>query len=408
MAAFAYKALTTAGRNANGVLEGDNARQIRQQLRDKGLMPLSVEQVSENALGGAKKSQFTLFKARISASELALITRQLATLVESALPIEEALLAVAEQCDKQRHKNMMMAVRSKVVEGHELAVAMAEFPSIFDDLYRAMVAAGEKSGHLDTVLNRLADYTEKRQQTRSQITQALIYPILMLSIATAIVIMLLTVVVPKIVGQFDHMGQDLPAMTQFLISTSDGLKANGIYILIALLLLIVGIKRLLQQPHLKLRYHRLILNLPMIGKVSKGLNTARFARTLSILTSSAVPLLEAMRIAGDVLENLHIKQAVADAAVNVKEGSSLRASLDNTKLFPPMMMHMIASGEKSGELQQMLGRAADNQDREFESLISVALKVFEPMLIVTMAMIVLFIVMAILQPILALNDMVNF
>jgi general secretion pathway protein F len=407
MAAFAYKALNAKGKNANGVLEGDNARQVRQQLREQGLIPLEVEQVAERAQNDGKGAAFSLFKPRISASDLALLTRQLATLVESALPVEEALLAVAEQSEKPRQKNMMMAVRSKVVEGHGLADAMAEFPSVFDDLYRAMVAAGEKSGHLDTVLNRLADYTERRQQTRSQISQALIYPSLMLFFAIGIIVMLMTFVVPKIVGQFTKTGQELPLITRILIATSEWLQNYGLFLFIAIVLLIVIIRRLLRQKHMKLRFHQLLLKLPLIGRVSRGMNTARFARTLSILSASAVPLLEAMRISGDVLENQHIKNQVSDAAVNVKEGSSLRAALDNTKMFPPMMMHMIASGEKSGELQQMLARAADNQDREFEALIGVSLKVFEPLLIVSMAGIVLFIVMAILQPILALNNMVN-
>lgn len=407
MAAFAYKAINARGRNVNGVLEGDNARQVRHQLREKALIPLEVEQVAERTQSARNNTGFTLFKPRISASDLALLTRQLATLVESALPVEEALLAVAEQSEKPRQKNMMMAVRSKVVEGHGLAEALSEFPSVFDDLYRAMVAAGEKSGHLDTVLNRLADYTERRQQTRSQIVQAMIYPSLMLFFAMSIVILLLTVVVPKIVGQFDHMGQDLPGITQVLIAVSNWLQNYGLFLLIAIVVIAVIVQRVLQQKHMKLRFHKAILSLPLIGRVSKGMNTARFARTLSILSASAVPLLESMRISGDVLENQHIKNQVADAAINVKEGSSLRAALENTKIFPPMMMHMIASGEKSGELQQMLGRAADNQDREFEALIGVSLKVFEPLLIVSMAGIVLFIVMAILQPILALNNMVN-
>lgn len=405
MAAFAYKAIDKTGRNKSGVLEGDNARQIRQQLREQSLMPIEVEQVAEKE----RRSQtgLNLFKPRISTGDLALLTRQIATLVEASLPIEEALLAVAEQCEKPRQKNMMMAVRSKVVEGHGLADAMAEFPYVFDLLYRAMVAAGEKSGHLDTVLNRLADYTEKRQQTRSQITQAMIYPSLMMFFAMGIVILLLTVVVPEIVGQFDHMGQDLPTITKVMIAISDWLRSYGVFLGLGILLLIVLMNRVLMQPAMKLRYHRFVLTMPLIGKVSRGLNTARFARTLSILTSSAVPLLESMKISSDVLENLHIKAAISEASINVKEGSSLRASLENTKMFPPMMMHMIASGERSGELQQMLGRAADNQDREFEALVGVSLKVFEPVLIVTMAAIVLFIVIAILQPILALNNMVN-
>ena len=405
MAAYAYQAMDKGGKTKNGVLEGDNPRQIRQQLREKGLIPMQVDQVAEKE----RKSQagFTLFKNTISASDLSLLTRQLSTLVEASLPIEEALLAVAEQCEKPRQKNMMMAVRSKVVEGHTLADAMAEFPHVFDDLFRAMVAAGEKSGHLDTVLNRLADYTEKRQQTKSQITQAMVYPSIMMFFAFAIVLLLLTVVVPKIVGQFQNMGQDLPTITQILIDVSEFLQAYGLALGIVLVILIVIVNRVLQQPVMKKRYHKFILGLPFIGKLSKGLNTARFARTLSILTSSAVPLLESMRIASEVLENLQIRAAVNTAAGFVKEGSSLRASLEQTKMFPPMMMHMIASGERSGELQQMLGRAADNQDRQFESLVGVSLKVFEPILIVTMATVVLFIVLAILQPIMALNSMVN-
>jgi general secretion pathway protein F len=405
MAAYAYQAMDKSGKNKNGVLEGDNPRQIRQQLREQGLIPMQVDQVAEKE----RKSQagFTLFKNTISASDLSLLTRQLSTLVEASLPIEEALLAVAEQCEKPHQKNMMMAVRSKVVEGHTLADAMAEFPHVFDDLFRAMVAAGEKSGHLDTVLNRLADYTEKRQQTKNQITQAMVYPSIMMFFAFAIVMLLLTVVVPKIVGQFQNMGQDLPTITQILIDVSDFIRTYGLALGVVLMTIAVIVNTMLQKPVMKKRYHGLILRLPLVGKLSKGLNTARFARTLSILTSSAVPLLESMRIASEVLENLQIRAAVNTAAGFVKEGSSLRASLEQTKMFPPMMMHMIASGERSGELQQMLGRAADNQDRQFESLVGMSLKIFEPILIVTMAAVVLFIVLAIIQPILALNSMVN-
>ncbi|MBT1451393.1 type II secretion system inner membrane protein GspF [Glaciecola sp. XM2] len=404
MPAFAYKALDTRGKNTAGVLEGDTPRQIRQQLREKSLIPVEVNQVKEDKVSERKLSFFT---PKISAADLALLTRQLATLIEAALPIEEALLAVAEQCEKPRQKNMMMAVRSKVVEGHDLAKALADFPRVFDTLYRAMVAAGERSGHLDTVLSRLADYTEKRQQTASQITQALVYPLVMMTVAIGVVIMLLTVVVPSIVEQFDTMGQELPLMTRILIAISDGLQNHGIVGGIVLLAVIFLINRILQVPRIRLTWHKRLLFLPIIGKLVRGTNTARFAQTLSILSASAVPLLESMRIAGNVLENLHLQNLVKAAAIRVKEGSSLRASLENTKVFPPMMMHMIASGERSGELQQMLARAANNQERELEATINMALKVFEPLLIVTMAGIVLFIVMAILLPILSLNSLVG-
>ncbi len=407
MAAFAFEAVTAQGKTKKGVLEGDNARQIRQQLREQALIPVAVEQVKEQAQRATKKWQFTLFTPRISASDLALLTRQLATLIEAALPIEEALLAVAEQSEKPRQKNMMMAVRSKVVEGFGLAEALADFPSAFDTLFIAMVAAGEKSGHLDVVLNRLADYTENREKTRSQVIQAMIYPALMMFFAIAITVLLLTVVVPKIVTQFDHMGQGLPPITQIVMNISTFLQASWMWVLALFFVAIIVAKRILRIPRMQLKFHHWLLSVPLIGKVNRGLNTARFARTLSILTASAVPLLEAMKIASDVLLNRHIKAQVSESASMVKEGASLRAALDQTKMFPPMMMHMIASGERSGELQQMLARAADNQDREFEALVGVSLKVFEPLLIVSMAGIVLFIVLAILQPIIALNSMVN-
>lgn len=404
MAAFSYKAMNAKGKNVSGVLEGDNPRQIRQQLREKGLVPLEVDQVAEKASKGASK--FTLFQPRISTSDLALLTRQLATLIESALPIEEALLAVAEQSDKPRHKNMMMAVRSKVVEGHGLADALSEFPSVFDTLYRAMVAAGEKSGHLDTVLNRLADYTERRQQVKSQIVQAMIYPIMMLVVAVGIVSLLLAYVVPKIIGQFDNMGQELPTVTQILIGMSDATRDYGLYALVVMGLLMVGYQRLLQKASFRLASDRRRLKMPVMGNVVKGLNTSRFASTLSILTASAVPVLEGMRIAGNVLDNKYIQGLVQDAAQRVQEGASLRSSLEQTKVFPPMMMHMIASGEKSGELQSMLARAADNQDREFEAQVNIALSIMGPVLILAMAGIVFFIVIAILLPIISLNSMI--
>ncbi|MCH1414689.1 MAG: type II secretion system inner membrane protein GspF [Glaciecola sp.] len=407
MAAFAFEAVNAKGKTQKGVLEGDNARQIRQQLREQKLIPVTVEQVKEQAKKSSTSFEFTFFKPRISASELSLLTRQLATLVEASLPIEEALLAVAEQSEKPRQKNMMMVVRSKVVEGFGLAEALGDFPSVFDTLFIAMVAAGEKSGHLDIVLNRLADYTENREKTRSQVVQAMIYPALMMFFAVAITVLLLTVVVPKIVTQFQHMGQGLPPITQLVMDISTFLQASWMWVVGLLIFSAMVAQRALAVPALQLRFHKWLLGVPLLGKVNRGLNTARFARTLSILTASAVPLLEAMKIASDVLLNRHIKAQVAESAVMVKEGASLRAALDKTKMFPPMMMHMIASGERSGELQQMLARAADNQDREFESLVSVSLKVFEPLLIVSMAGIVLFIVLAILQPIIALNSMVN-
>ncbi|WP_100658557.1 type II secretion system inner membrane protein GspF [Alteromonas flava] len=406
MPAYAYKALTQAGKNKSGVLEADTPRQVRQQLRDQALIPIDVEEVSERKKQQQGKAGLGLFRPTISVSDLALLTRQLATLIESALPIEEALQAVAEQSEKPRHKQMMMAIRSKVVEGYTLADALSEFPSVFDNLYRSMVAAGEKSGHLDTVLNRLADYTERRNIVKNQITQALIYPVIMLIVAIGIVSLLLTYVVPRIVGQFDNMGQDLPGVTQFLIAVSEGTQDYGLLILVAMVMSYFGYRQLMRSNAFKLKSHRMRLNFPVLGKVIKSINTSRFASTLSILTASAVPVLEGMRIAGNVLENTYIKKLIVEAAAKVQGGSSLRGALDATGVFPPMMIHMIASGEKSGELQDMLARAALNQERQFEMQVNIALAILGPVLILTMAAIVFFIVVAILLPIISLNNMI--
>jgi len=408
MAAFDYQAVNSKGKTVKGVIEGDTPRQVRGLLREQGLMPIEVEPcLSKKATTVSGKKMLAGGRKKVSAAELALITRQLATLVESGLPLEESLMAVAEQCEKNSLKSMIMAVRSKVTEGYGLAESMAEYPNIFNHLYRAMVAAGEKSGHLDNVLNRLADYTEQRQHMRSQIVQAMVYPVIMTVVAVGVIAILLTMVVPKIVAQFEHMGENLPATTQFLIASSDFLRAYGLFIVLLIAAAILLTKQLLKKPKFKLAFHQRIISLPAIGKVARGLNTARFARTLSILAASAVPLLESMKIAGEVLDNLYIKQKVKEATDKVREGTSLRVALEQTKLFPPMMLHMIASGEKSGQLEHMLGRAADNQDREFEALMNISIKAFEPALMVTMAGVVLFIVMAILQPILQLNTLVG-
>ncbi len=405
MAAFEYQALDVKGKKLKGVLEADNARQARQVLRERKLTPLSVDLASqqEKLLANGK----TWLQRKISAAELALITRQLATLVAAALPIESALLAVAEQCDKPRLKNMVMSVRSKVVEGYSLAEGLAEFPHIFDHLFRSMVAAGEKSGHLDQVLNRLADYTEQRQHMRNQIIMASVYPIVMIVVSILVIGILLAAVVPKITEQFEHMGQQLPALTRFMINASEFVQQYGIWILLFLLLASIGWQRMLTKPAIKLAYDRRILKVNVIGRIVNSINTARFARTLSILNASGVPLLEAMRISADVLSNTYMRQSVTEAASRVREGASLRAALEQTKLFPPMMLHMIASGEKSGQLDTMLERAADTLDREFEMTMTVSLEIFKPLVVIILAIIVCLIVMAILLPILELNNMVG-
>ncbi len=405
MAAYEYQALDAKGRRKHGVLEADSARQIRQQLREQGLTPLEVTETVEKAQREA--IGFSLWRPSISTADLALITRQLATLVAAALPIEESLKAVAEQCEKPKQRTLISAVRGKVLEGHAMAEAMGTFPSVFDQLYRAMVAAGEKSGHLEKVLNRLADYTEQRQQMKNKLLQAMIYPIVLTLVAVGVIAILLSSVVPKVVEQFVHMKQQLPLSTRVLMGASDFVRDYGLWLVLLAGLGLVFFRWWNRKPERRIRYHALLLRLPVIGRVARGINTARYARTLSILNSSAVPLLEGMRISGEVLTNDYARACLVEASERVREGSSLRTALEQTKLFPPMMLHMIASGERSGELDSMLERAADNQDREFEGQVNIALGVFEPALVVSMAAIVLFIVMSILQPILELNNMVS-
>jgi len=407
VAAFEYQAVEANGRKKKGVLEADTERQVRQLLREKGLMPLTIEPAADQDRKKTLQPRFGLPQRKVKAQDLALITRQLSTLVGSALPIEQALLAVADQTEKPRLKKLLMSVRSKVVEGYGLAEAMSEFPGVFDSLYTAMVAAGEKSGHLDTVLDELANYTEQRQHMKSQLTQALIYPLMLTLVAIGIVVFLLVSIVPQIVDNFSTMGQDLPPTTLAMIAISEFLQNWGLWLLIGIVLVLVAFNQWLRNEKNRLKYHRRLLKLPMLGKVIRGVSTARFARTLSILTSSAVPLLDGLRITSSVIGNLAIRQAVDEAAGRVREGASMRGALQETGLFPPMMLHMIAAGEKSGELEQMLKRSADNQDKEFENLVSVSLKVFEPVLIVTMAGIVFFIVLSIIQPILQLNNSVG-
>ncbi|GEM75868.1 type II secretion system inner membrane protein GspF [Vibrio sagamiensis] len=404
MAAFEYKALDATGKKKKGTIEGDNGRQVRQRLKEQGLTPVEVIEVKSKAV---KSSTSSGFKRGLKTAELALITRQLSTLVQSGMPLEECLKAVSEQAEKPRIRTMMAAVRSKVTEGYPLAESLGDYPHVFDELYLSMVAAGEKSGHLDAILERLADYVENRQKMRSKLQQALIYPVVLVVFSIGIVALLLSSVVPKMIEPILQMGQELPQLTQILLSASDFVQEWGLLIFTIVVVGLYSLKLALQRPDFRLVWDRKLLSLPIIGKISKGLNTARFARTLSICTSSAIPILEGMKVAVDVMSNRFVKQQVLAAADNVREGASLRKALEQTRLFPPMMLHMIASGEQSGELESMLTRAADNQDQSFESTVNIALGIFTPLLIAIMAGLVLFIVLATLMPMLEMNNLIS-
>jgi general secretion pathway protein F len=410
MGAFEYVVLDEKGRERKGVAEGDTARQVRQNLRDKGLIPLQITAASQKGRDQSSKgarSSSRLFQRGISTTELALITRQMATLVQASLPLDEVLTAIANQSEKQRIRGMMYAVRAKVMEGHTLAAGLGEFPRVFSDLFRATVDAGEKSGHLDTVLERLADYTESQQELQGKVRQALIYPAFLTVFAIAIVIFLMTNIVPQVVSVFEDIGQQLPGLTRALIAISDFVIAYGVYMLIIVIALIIGLRALLKKPHYRLRYHYLLLRIPIIQKLVRGLNTALFTRTFSILTGSGVTVLESMRISAQVVGNLPMRNAILEATERVREGSGIKKSLDRSKLFPPMTLQLIASGENSGNLEEMLDRAATQLEREQVTLIAYIVGIFEPAIILTMGVLVLMIVLGILLPIFDLNQLVK-
>lgn len=408
MGAFEYTAVDTGGRERKGVLEGDTPRQVRQQLREQNLLPVAVVEVSQReATQSRRRFSFSRSAAgKLSAHELSLVTRQLATLVRSGLPLEEALLAVSEQTEHARIKSILLGVRSKVMEGHTLANGLADFPRSFPELYVATVAAGEQSGHLDTVLERLADYTEAREQLRSRTINAMLYPVLLFLVCGGIVMLLLTYVVPKIVKQFENAKQQLPLLTRMLIGFSDFMRDWGLWLFCGFVIAMVLFVRSLRNIDNRRRFHRFLLRVPLLGRVVRGNNTARFARTLATLTSSAVPVLEALRISGEVVTNLPMREAVQSAAVKVREGSPIGRSLHATKLFPPMMIHLISSGESSGDLETMLDRAATNQEREMDAILAAFVGLLGPIMILVMGAFVLLIVLAMLLPIFQLNQLV--
>jgi general secretion pathway protein F len=407
MGAFEFVAVDAAGRERKGVLEGDTPRQVRQQLREQGLLPVSVEEVAEQEASRSTRRFSWRFQRGLSAADLALVTRQLATLVKSALPLEEALLAVSQQTDKPRVRSIMLGVRSKVMEGHALADGLADFPGSFPEIYRATVAASEQSGHLDAVLERLADYTDNRQQLRQRTLSAMLYPVLLFVVCVAIVFFLLVSVVPKVVEVFRNSQAELPLLTQWLIAFSDFMRHFGIWLVLAVIGAAVLFERWLRVETNRRIWHQFLLSLPLVGKVVRGSNTARFARTLSTLTASTVPVLEALRISSEVVSNLPMKTAVEDAAVRVREGAPIGKSLAVGRVFPPMMIHLISSGESSGELDTMLDRAAIHQERELDAILQGVVGLLGPLMILVMGGFVLVIVLAMLMPIFELNQLVK-
>jgi general secretion pathway protein F len=405
MGAFEYTALDAEGKERKGLIEGDTPKHVRQLLRDKQLLPMEIQETAQRELKQRRARGF--MRRGLSTLDLALLTRQLATLLRSGLPLEESLQAVAEQTEKPRVQRIVLGVRSKVVEGHPLADGLRDFPQAFPEIYRATVSAGEQSGKLDSVLERLSDYTESRQVMGQQVSNALVYPIVLMVLSFAIVSFLLAYVVPQVVAVFESGHQELPIATRILIGMSDFIRHYWFYGLIFIGVGAWGFLRWLKSPESRLRFDRFMLRVPLLGKLIRGVNTARFSRTFSILTASAVPVLEALRISAEVVSSLPMRKAVEEAALRVREGAPIGKSLAARKIFPPMMIHLISSGESSGELEKMLERAATNQEREMDGLLSTLTNLLGPFMVVFMGAVVMFIVIALLLPIFQLNDLVK-
>ncbi|MCE2405913.1 MAG: type II secretion system inner membrane protein GspF [Pseudomonadales bacterium] len=402
MTAFEYVALNDQGSAKKGILEGDSSRHVRQLLRERGLTPVEVTVTRANVHG----SNWLQWWRRIPPMELALITRQVATMVGAGLAIEEAIQAVAQQSSSRKATSVLMTVRGNVMQGQSLSASLGEFPQTFSSMFRATVAAGEQSGFLDTVLENLADYLERSYETRRNVEMALYYPVILLVCAIAIVVLVMTYVIPDIVEVFDTSGATLPAITSALIATSDLLRAYGWMIVIGIAAAFIVFNLALRQVTFRLAWDRFKLGVPVLRWLVRSTSASRYASTLAILGKSGVPLVEAMRIASEVVSNVWINTRLSEAVAKVSEGSSLRNALEATGNFPPIFLHMIASGESSGTLDELMAKAADFQQRELERRVETLVQLFRPMMLLVMAGVVLLIMLAMLLPILNMNALV--
>ena len=403
MAAFEYTALDETGRTRQGVLSGDSARQVRSRLRTMGLFPVEVRGVQEQAVKPAGLNP----SRRISAAALALLTRQLATLLRAGMPLDESLRALGAQTASRRLQAVLADVCARITEGTSLNEAMSAYPGVFPAFYCSMVAAGEAGGRLEEALERLADYTETRRALRQSLSMALIYPAILTLVSLLVVAVLLIYVVPEVVRVFQQSGQTLPWLTAGLIAASQVLRDFGwLLCLGAVLALLLG-RFLLSRTVIRARVDRMLLDMPFIGRISRKLHAARLTRSLAILTKSGVPLLEALEISSRMIINIPLRAAVENAAVYVREGGRLHKALEDCGWFPPLLVQMLASGEESGELDDMLARAASYEENELQAVLTAATALFEPFIILVMGAVVLVIVLAILLPIFEMNQLVG-
>jgi len=396
MEGFRYQALDTAGRSVSGTLQAETPRDARTQLRARGLLPSLIQ---ENA--------HRPWARGLSAAQLSLLTRQMATLLDSGLTMEQALAALIEEAEAPSTRELLAGVKAEVMAGASLAVALGSYARSFPEFYRALVQGGEDSGALPTVLAHLADYLDARQALRQKTSLALLYPVLVGVVALAIVTGLLVYVVPQVVQVFQQSRQALPLLTRALIGLSDFLRAAWPYLLLVFIATATGVHFALRRPVYRRRWHALLLALPWLGPLVRGVDTSRFASTLAILVAGGVPLLGALASAARVMGNAVMREAVERATGRVREGVSLARALGETRAFPPLLVHLVASGELSGKMEQMLGRAARLETQALERRLAVFLTLLEPVMILVMGAVVLLIVLAILLPIIEINQLVR-
>ena len=413
MPAFSYTAINPKGKTVKGVVEGDSERQVRAQLRGQQLKPLTVTTTRENKAkkdNKGKGSSFSLgnlFKPKLSVKERALVTRQLASLLQSGLPLDESLNTAAKQATRETTQSILFSIRSRVLEGHSLAQAFSEHPKSFDNMYRSMVKAGESSGYLGTVLEQLSEYIERNQHTTAKLQTAMIYPMVLLVVSASVVGILMVFVVPDLVQMFQTSERTLPLLTRILITMSDILTNFGAFILFGVFAAVVAFKQLIKNPERRRSWHHFVIRVPIVKDVILLADSSRFAGTLSLLVESGVPLLQALRIATQVLGNTHLQHACADVSRTVQEGGALHKALKQAGWFPPLLVQMTASGEANGTLDKQLKHCATNQERELEMKLTTTMGIFEPAIVVIMGGSIGLIMMAILLPIFELNQLVG-
>ncbi len=411
MGAYTYTALNSAGKTVRDMIEGDTERHVRNQLRARNLKPLDVKNTRQSkvteAAEGPSLTSLLRRQPRLNSKELSLLTRQLASLVLSGLPLDEALHTAAQQSTRANAKSILLQVRSKVLEGHSLHQALSEHPRSFDHMYRAMVRAGESAGYLGQVMAQLAEYIERSQFTQQKVKMAMIYPLVLVGVSFIVIGVLMAFVVPNLVGMFEHSSHELPLLTRALIASSDAITSYGLYALVVMAVAFYGLRRWLQEPNRRRRWHRIKLKLPVFGEVLLQADSARFAGTLSLLTSSGVPLLQALQIATQVLSNQVLQEASKAVTQAVQEGGSFSKALRQSGWFPPLLVQMAASGEANGTLSEQLQHCAKNQERELEMMIGTTMGLLEPIMILFMGGMVTLIVLAILLPIFQMNSFVG-